>query len=178
MLEKINDVTKALETGAYLSALALALTLPDVCGKLKYPSAKSKQRYTDWFDEYYTPFHNPDYSHPDAISELHHPDKMPRIDGQLCYKLRCAFLHEGNTKEVPVTRFLLCINGASGGGIWWSNNDPSTIETHVEIDVASFCKHLLETVERFYDENKEAFDFSDAHIEVIDWESPNFIGCE
>lgn len=41
MLEKVKDVKLALKGGAYQSALALALTLPDICGQIEYPNEKS-----------------------------------------------------------------------------------------------------------------------------------------
>ncbi|MDR0500306.1 MAG: hypothetical protein LBG97_03545, partial [Coriobacteriales bacterium] len=42
---------RALEAKAYLSALALTLTLPDICGKAAYPFMKSRERYRKWYDE-------------------------------------------------------------------------------------------------------------------------------
>lgn len=50
----ILDVQKALKGGAYLSSLALALTIPDVCGKAKYPDLKTGCRYRKWLGEYFT----------------------------------------------------------------------------------------------------------------------------
>ena len=37
VLEKINAIRVALEKECYLPALALALTLPDICGQIEYP---------------------------------------------------------------------------------------------------------------------------------------------
>ena len=49
----IADINRALDNEAYFSALSLALTLPDICGKAKYPTEKStRKRYIDWYNEY------------------------------------------------------------------------------------------------------------------------------
>ena len=36
LIRLIDDINRALENEAYFVALALALTLPDICGKAKY----------------------------------------------------------------------------------------------------------------------------------------------
>lgn len=51
MLQLIDDVNKALDAECYYSALALALTFPDICGKAEYPQ-KNTNRYKDWYDEH------------------------------------------------------------------------------------------------------------------------------
>ena len=38
MLEKIEAIEKALDNKSFLPALALALTLPDICGQIEYPN--------------------------------------------------------------------------------------------------------------------------------------------
>lgn len=49
----IDDLDKSLKNGCLFSALALALTIPDICGKAKYQNIKlNEERYRKWFDEY------------------------------------------------------------------------------------------------------------------------------
>ena len=38
ILARIDEIEKSLENECYIAALALALTLPDICGKAEYPS--------------------------------------------------------------------------------------------------------------------------------------------
>ena len=53
MYALIDDVERAANAGAYRSALALALTIPDIGGHLAYPELTSTgERYRRWFDEY------------------------------------------------------------------------------------------------------------------------------
>lgn len=48
----IDDVNKSLKAGAYISALSLTLTIPDICGKAEYGDIGNKRRYINWYDEY------------------------------------------------------------------------------------------------------------------------------
>ncbi len=48
----VEDINKALDCEAYLSALSLTLMLPDVCGKAEYPNLKVGEHYIKWYDEY------------------------------------------------------------------------------------------------------------------------------
>lgn len=41
----IKDIKGVLDNNLYFSALALALTLPDICGLIMYPNLNSKARY-------------------------------------------------------------------------------------------------------------------------------------
>ena len=51
MKEKINDIKEAVANKAFQSALALALTLPDICGEIEYPTESSgRKRYAKWCD--------------------------------------------------------------------------------------------------------------------------------
>ena len=45
-------MNKALDNDCFFSALSLALTLPDICGKAKYPTDGNKKRFIAWYDEY------------------------------------------------------------------------------------------------------------------------------
>lgn len=85
ILDLIDDMNKALDNDCFFSALAIALTLPDICGKAKYPNAYTKDRYIDWYEEYISP----DEKCPDF-------EEMPYLSGEVVYQLRCSFLHSGN----------------------------------------------------------------------------------
>jgi hypothetical protein len=79
----INDVHRASEIGAWHAALALTLTLPEICAKA------SGQRYPEWFDRYVAPaFHVP----PRVVGD----PSWVAITGHDAYALRNAFHHSGN----------------------------------------------------------------------------------
>lgn len=79
-------MNKALDNDCFFSALSLALTLPDICGKAKYPTDGNKKRYIAWYDEYVGAYEQC----PGEEGE------MPYLSGEVVYQLRCSFLHQGN----------------------------------------------------------------------------------
>lgn len=59
MIEKIKDIDLALTNKSYLSALALSLTIPDICWQIEYPDLMKKngernirKQYVAWFDNW------------------------------------------------------------------------------------------------------------------------------
>ena len=54
MIDRIvHEIRMALSHELYLSALALALTLPDTCGKAEYPNEDyNGVRYKNWCSQY------------------------------------------------------------------------------------------------------------------------------
>ena len=54
ILDTVEDIYRALEGKAYLSALALALTIPDILSKVEYPDeGKVGIRYERWINEFF-----------------------------------------------------------------------------------------------------------------------------
>ena len=49
--EYVREIRSAISNHLYYPALALALTLPDVCGNVEYPESSVFDRYTKWYDE-------------------------------------------------------------------------------------------------------------------------------
>ena len=92
----IKEIKDNLTRKNYLSALALALILPDICGKIAYPDMKHKNgrpdtggRYAKWYDEYIYKYDNP----PGLEDQ---ENLINPLNGAAVYKLRCNFLHDGS----------------------------------------------------------------------------------
>jgi hypothetical protein len=83
----VGAVKSAIAQENWYAALTLALTLPDICGRLEAPTAKSKERYVQWCTIHLTPRYT---SRIGADSQEH-----VFLYGEDCYALRCAVLHEG-----------------------------------------------------------------------------------
>jgi hypothetical protein len=49
---KIQSIREAYKNGLYEPALALALTLPDICGAIKYRSDEVGDRYIKWSNDH------------------------------------------------------------------------------------------------------------------------------
>ncbi|MCO7125126.1 hypothetical protein NIE88_04970 [Sporolactobacillus shoreicorticis] len=170
MLDKIEAIKRALECECYLPALALALTLPDICGKVEYPKYNVGNRYENWFDNWVEHL----YADPSGWDNDKRA-KNPYFTGRLCYGLRCAFLHSGdsNIKEKfwgdqendeyrYSYHFELCINGSDSFGETWEtpHKEIKRIEKQktVQINIVTLCKNICSAAEKYYKyKGKEAF---------------------
>lgn len=88
MVERlINEVNIALENRLYLVALNTALTLPDICGKAKYPELRTASRYKKWYQEHVGQYEKSTKS----------SNNMPYLSADVVYQLRCALGQAYNT---------------------------------------------------------------------------------
>ncbi|WP_162510584.1 hypothetical protein [Treponema endosymbiont of Eucomonympha sp.] len=88
-MEKLIEAVKlSLDTRNWYSALIVVLTMPDIAGKIEYPSInKSGERYASWFNDYCGDKYKKE------IGPNH--DEHVFLNGNDCYALRCSYLHEG-----------------------------------------------------------------------------------
>ena len=140
----INDVEKSLDKDYLFSALALVLTIPDVCGKISYPSKKPSDRYINWFDE-----HIGNYEKcPDAGS-----NGMPHLSGKLCYTLRCSYLHGGDTNiakkysNFTLDNFILITESKNQYDLYVDSSSLSNVDGKTtaiyEINIRRLCCLLI-----------------------------------
>lgn len=89
----VKEINICLENDCYISALGMALTLPDICGKAKYPQWKKQNvglRYKKWYDEYIGFREIPSGPHSEDFSYL---------SGEVVYSLRNCL----RIKELPIS---------------------------------------------------------------------------
>ena len=119
-LDRIEEVELNIVDGRWQSALALALTLPDICGGIAFPEIVKHYRdgrvmldrqknptrdvgtqYIRWFDEY-----------AGDHFKLSQSDEKPYICGERCWQLRCEYLHQnkGFLNDENNIRFHLGLN--------------------------------------------------------------------
>lgn len=73
----LNEIDRALAAGLYYLAIAMALTIPDICAALEAENGETnQQKYKAWYE-----------------SNLAY--KYTNITAQDCYSLRCGVLHQG-----------------------------------------------------------------------------------
>ena len=176
MIERItHEIKHCLECDYHLAALALALTLPDVCGKAEYPDEdSSKKRYINWYNEYIG----------QILREMSRSEKkgladLPYLSGELVYQLRCSFLHSGDTdidisriNEEPnqITEFnlLLCANDSvwdvSTASDLQYGQDGDVIYRRFDVNVTDICRVLSGVALRFFERNKGKFNFFSYNI--------------
>lgn len=98
---RMADTRGAFEAGAFMSAISLLLTLPDICGCRLYPDTSSREHYVKWFDEYVAPAYLGRRSDDPEFWKIQESDTgyvsytTSYFTGVDCYQLRCVYLHEG-----------------------------------------------------------------------------------
>lgn len=173
ILKLIEDIKKSLENECYMAALALALTLPDICGKAEYPTMGNRQRYIGWYDEHIGKYEKP----PSPIS-----DNMAYESGEVVYSLRCNLLHQGNPNieasridedRCKVDRFVLTVDNPliSGTSAVFSTVNNIVLFREMEVNIPCLCKKLCSTAKSYYENNKEKFNFF--NYKLVDRRSPD-----
>lgn len=147
---QIDDVRAAIDAGNLLSALALALTFPDVLGQVMYSNAGKKHdgrnigvRYAKWFDEYV----GAEYRAPEEPGSR---ELKSYFTGRMCWKLRCAYLHEGKSdNKYPYDpsddqeglehdfELELALHACDAIGDMTESTRPNLVKRHVRIDIGS-----------------------------------------
>jgi hypothetical protein len=181
MLEKIKDIERALEAKAYLSALALSLTLPDICGKVENPSHSNrttKRDYIAWFDRYVSGYYTAQEDKFKSSRISSESENMgsctPHFDGRACYSLRCSFLHSGNDgveTEPQIDKFELSIT-SDVDGVYVENYGRSIIdgritEYHIRLDIRLLCKRICEAAREYYDNHADKSLFDPYKITIL-----------
>jgi hypothetical protein len=125
------DMLIAVEAGAYHSALALALTIPDICGAIEYPTEPAaNRRYRNWFD---------------AWCQLIQ-STMGAAD---CWALRCSYLHLAREEfagdaaaYAALSRIQFTVGKDQGG--WLSRAIPAKPgeKPAVQLPVENFCRDM------------------------------------
>ncbi len=149
-------IDKSIETGNWYSALTLALTIPDICGRLSYPelARKSQKRYEKWFDEYVlhhykSPFHGEGFTF---------------MSGGDCYALRCALLHEGRdditsqkARRDVLSRIIFSTTGSHR----------LHINGMLVLNLQAFCSEICQGVESWHEDYQDSSDVQNAIKELL-----------
>jgi hypothetical protein len=144
MRHLVIAVERAIADGNHHAALALALTLPDICGRIDDASAKVGDRYSAWFNRYMA------HCYVHHVGPLHIRHEF--LTGADFYALRCAVLHEGRDQITEqrarkvLERFMFVV-------------PPPGAEVHntqygamLQLQVDVFCRQLLSGVEQWLTE--------------------------
>lgn len=164
-LEKIDAVRKAYELELYEPALALALTLPDICSAIENPTVtKVTERYIDWSNKHIF------YENPTNVDE--------NFAGAALYQLRCHFLHSGDsglykntgdpTTRVYISEFELMKPKKNEEGVGelliqasvWMDDQTQERSFSVKMGIRYIIEEICNAAEEFYDSwnDKAAFD--------------------
>jgi len=154
-----NDIRSALKNQCYFSALSLALTLPDICGKAEYPNKQVAERYISWYDKYIGAYVKNEGSF----------GQSPYLSGEMVYNLRNTYLHQGSpnvdaskVKEEAnqVDKFILSLgDGTKIHEMTFSVNVGAVAFRTILVDITYLCSVLCDCSLAYYRENVEKFVF-------------------
>jgi hypothetical protein len=142
----MNQLTGAVRSGIaqrnWYASLALALSLPDICGFLESPDSASQRRYVAWFEQFLAPRYTSD------IGPAH--TKHVFLSGQDCFALRCAFLHEGSEdvtrqRSRDALESFVFVEPPPSGGIVHCNQSKGKLQLQVDI----FCQDVCDGVDEW-----------------------------
>lgn len=175
ILGKIKAIKKAIECECYLPALALALTLPDICGQIEYPELiytsgqrkgqrKGREQYIKWYDSHVKPLY--------YITDKDAPTNQ--FDGYTCYALRCSLLHAGNfdlksqNQKIPIDLFKLHVDKMKGQFNIHDSYHEENGKRIVDFDVYGICFLISYAANDFYNQNKDKATFEQFDSVVVD----------
>jgi len=137
MIELVDAVRLSVESKNWFAALFLAITLPDVCGKLESPQAESRKRYEDWFNRY--------LSRKYAMLIDGYPVVFMAAGD--VYAIRCALLHEGSDdvseQRARETLEKFHFTSSAQKGMYRIGSERGFLG----LNVAHFCKDICAGVE-------------------------------
>ena len=170
----VKEINSCLSNNCPMAALMAALTLPDICGKAKYPELEkhTKQRYIRWFDEYIGK-----YEH----DEEHIEKGMPYFSGEVCYSLRCSLMHQGNPNvdyDKDMDYFELIWQEHEGCHVSISSAEAEivtvegkekAIHKRYSVNIRDICFKLCALATYYYNAHKEEFNFFNYNISNMDF---------
>lgn len=134
-----QSVRVAIQNKNWYVALAVALTLPDICGRLVDPNQGSARRYIAWFDAWLR----------DRYTRKIGPAKKDHVflSGTDCYALRCSFLHQGEfdisgqRAQAVLDEFSFLVTPEN----WTIHLNQSDNKLQLQVDV--FCLDICDAVD-------------------------------
>lgn len=173
--QRIEEVKLCVSQEMWQAALALALTIPDICGQIEFSNLKMKNRkgeeieasqgckYSEWFHRHIEHYY--------ADKQGWDKNKFainPIFTGDMCYQLRCAFLHSGDDATNKIDskikhRFNLRINSCDSISL----NKKGDING-VDIEIANLCNYICEGALDFYSNWDNHQDFTDKRCKWLD----------
>ena len=160
----INDIEKALEAKMYLAALHMALSIPDMLGNLVYP--KLQKKYIKWFDEN---VRDSMFGHLYSENPLGKSENSPKMNGEVCYALRCKLFHEGQSDielktKAKINEFVMAFSeedyvfGNYAGtqpdfSKWDRKTNDIPMTSYLYISSKGLCKEIVAAAKLFYQNN-------------------------
>jgi len=137
----IDAIRVAVTQNNWYAALSLALTMPDICGRLENPLMDSQARFVHWYNRYLLNRYQSPVGHDFTVHTF--------LSGNDCYALRCAFLHQGEfgIDDQRARQALECFRfKVPHGDLCVHMNQYDNV---LELQVDRFCLDVCEAVEEW-----------------------------
>ncbi|WP_217548839.1 hypothetical protein [Pantoea sp. GbtcB22] len=157
MKQLLDSIENSLVSKNWLSALYMAITLPDICAASENVVSGNGARYKDWFNRYmkkkYDSANYYEYveaNRPERLNELpqevldeykNQPIKV-KFTADSCWALRNATLHEGMDED-RLRKFRLTVPDEFNNIHHLTHDETGEI---VQIDASIFCQDIIEAV--------------------------------
>lgn len=139
MRNLITGIQEAVQGGAWHAALALALAMPDICGKIDGPAGNGP-RYKAWFEKYVQ----------DKYTGSGLMDGYIFLYAEDCYQLRNAYLHSGEdtvTHGPKSDPYIINFEFVVSHKNQHCNQTTYGNRRVMQIDVEQFCEDIVAGVE-------------------------------
>lgn len=171
LLNRIDEIQQAMKNNMWQSALALSLTIPDICGQIEFSDLVQRrkdgtetrlvgQQYKAWFKKHVEPYFLVNLSTYENVIE----DKSC-FTAEMCWQLRNAFLHQGSDIVKPNSEkenfnFELQPSNYGSARTFCFSVDCSEFSKVVQIGIQNLCTLLCDCGKNFYSswDNKEDFE--------------------
>ncbi|WNZ58231.1 hypothetical protein QT397_13120 [Microbulbifer sp. MKSA007] len=149
-----NSIRKNLETENWYGALFMALTMPDICGKITYPEIEhSGPRYKEWFNA--------------NLSQINKSNIMGKevvfLTASDCWALRCSLLHAG-TDDITEQRAQEVLEKFEFTTLGMHRIHINNILT---LNIKAFCNEVIQAVEAWYEPIAETLEVKEKIARII-----------
>ena len=153
----LESIEQSINNKNWYSAIAISLTLPDICSKITDGKKTSGKKYASWFDNFVGQNYKTNYSKQQLEMVRKHSTeedyqnllKGTKLSGNDCYALRCAYLHEG-TGEIIEQRAREILDeikfSEPNNGM---NLHGTIINNKLVLHIDEFCQHITSGVEKW-----------------------------
>lgn len=174
----ISEIKESINNKNYLTALSVALMIPDICRKMSLECLS----YQEWFNKYvFEKYYNTKYIEEPIKKDRSYNLYQIRLNGEVCYALRNAILHSGTSyvefkksgqkDKAKIDRIELCINSMSeidnqygeAVSIITYNKDKKVIS--IRINIITLIISIIKGFEDFKNQNNNTRLFY-----IIDWD--------
>ena len=156
----VESIEKSIETENWYGALTLAITLPDICGRLNNPKWGSQKRFEKWFNK---------YMHHHYKSSFH-SEGFTFLSGSDCYALRCAFLHEG-TDDVTRQRAREVVSKFT---FFTTGSHRCMVDDVLVLNLQAFCSEICEGVSSWQKEYENDSDIVSGLADLLKVQTKGF----